>query len=96
MFIVGLECKDLLYGLQVAFVKNLFTVGKEVGPLTQKLIDDLKAWCDEPDGYGRRAQVARLLDTDRQTITNWFRGKQQPTGEQALQVLELLKANRRR
>jgi hypothetical protein len=64
--------------------------------LTKELIDQLRAWCDEPDGYGRRAQVARILGTSRQTITNWFRYEQVPTGEQALQVLALLKANRRR
>jgi DNA-binding transcriptional regulator YiaG len=43
-----------------------------------------------------RAEVAKLLGTKRQTITNWFAGRQQPTGEQALVVLQFLKHRRRK
>ena len=60
-------------------------------PETKRLLEDLKAWCDEPGTYGRRAEIAKLLGTTRQTITNWLGGRQQPTGEQALVVLKFLK-----
>ena len=58
---------------------------------TKKLLKELKAWCDEPGTKGRRVEVAKLLGTPRQTITNWLSGRQQPTGEQALVVLKFLK-----
>jgi hypothetical protein len=60
---------------------------------TKKLLMELKAWCDEPGTKGRRVEVAKFLGTPRQTITNWFKGRQQPTGEQALAVLKFLKEN---
>jgi hypothetical protein len=62
-----------------------------MGSETKKLFKELKAWCDEPGTRGRRVEVAKLLGTSRQTITNWLRGRQQPTGEQALRVLKFLK-----
>jgi len=46
-------------------------------PRTQKLLDAFRAWCDEE--RGRRAEIARLLGTKRQSITDWFGGRQQPT-----------------
>jgi DNA-binding transcriptional regulator YiaG len=59
---------------------------------TEKLLADLKVWCNE--ARGRRAEVAKLIGSPRQTITNWFRGVQQPTGEQALIVLKFLQQQR--
>jgi DNA-binding XRE family transcriptional regulator len=61
---------------------------------TKKLIEELRAWCDEPGAKGRRAEIAKLLGTPRQTITNWLKGRQQPTGEQALVVLKFLTGKR--
>jgi hypothetical protein len=58
---------------------------------TKKLLKELKTWCDEPGTKGRRVEVAKLLGTHRQTITAWLKGRQQPTGEQALLVLKFLK-----
>jgi hypothetical protein len=60
---------------------------------TKQLVDSLKTWCD--GGRGRRAEVARFLETKPQTITNWFGGRQNPTSEQALAVLEFLKKQKR-
>jgi hypothetical protein len=62
-----------------------------MGVETKKLLKELKAWCDEPGTRGRRVEVANFLGTPRQTITNWFNGRQQPTGEQALVILKFLK-----
>jgi hypothetical protein len=58
------------------------------------LLRELKAWCDEPGTKGRRVEIAKLLGTPRQTITNWLKGRQQPTGEQALVVLKFLKGKK--
>ena len=60
---------------------------------TTKLIQELKAWCD--GAYGRRAEIGRMLGKNRQTIQNWFAGKQQPTGEQALVVLKFLEEQKK-
>jgi hypothetical protein len=64
-------------------------------PKTQKLLDELKAWCDTPPPYGRRTRVAKILGVSSQTITNWFGGRQQPTSEQILDVQDFLKQQRR-
>jgi transcriptional regulator with XRE-family HTH domain len=63
-------------------------------PKTDKLLKKLKAWCDRE--YGRRAEIARAIGTTRGTITHWFAGRQQPTAEQALEVLEFLDKQRKR
>jgi len=60
---------------------------------TKKLLEELKAWCDEE--RGRRVQVAHLLDTSRQTLANWFAARQEPTGEQALVVFKFLEEQKR-
>jgi len=57
-------------------------------PRTQKLIAALRSWCDER--YGRRSEIGRTLGVGLQVITNWFAGRQEPTGEQALAVQEFL------
>ncbi len=53
----------------------------------------LKAWRDKE--YGRRAEVAREVGTTRQTVSDWFAGRKQLTGEQALGIQEFLKIQRR-
>jgi hypothetical protein len=63
-------------------------------PRTQKLLDALKAWCDQE--YGRRSEIAKVVGTTRQAITHWFSGRRSPTSEQILIVQEFLKARRRR
>jgi hypothetical protein len=49
-------------------------------------------WCD--GGYGRRAEVARLVNTSRYSVTHWLGGRQFPTVEQALTIQEFLKKQR--
>ena len=46
-------------------------------PRTQKLIDELKDWCDSERGL--RSKVARKIGISHQAIYNWFAGIQQPT-----------------
>jgi transcriptional regulator with XRE-family HTH domain len=67
---------------------------QQMPPKTQKLIDELREYCDEE--RGRRAEIAKLIGIKRQSITDWFSGRQQPTAEQILEVQEFLDKQRRR
>jgi hypothetical protein len=60
----------------------------DVPPRTQKLLDQLKDWCDVE--RGRRAEIARVLDLPNQAITDWLAGRRQPTAEQILEVQAFL------
>jgi transcriptional regulator with XRE-family HTH domain len=63
-------------------------------PRTQKLLDELRAYCDKQ--RGRRTEIAKLIGIKRQSITDWFSGRQQPTAEQILEVQEFLAKQRKR
>jgi len=60
---------------------------------TDKLLEELKAWCDSE--YGRRSEVAKVAGVSPQAITDWFGHRRQPTAEQALVICEFLKKQRR-
>jgi transcriptional regulator with XRE-family HTH domain len=57
-------------------------------PTTQQLISRLKDWCDKE--RGRKSEIARQFEISPQALTNWFAGRQQPTGDQILKVLGFL------
>ena len=59
-----------------------------MGPRTQKLINQLEAYCNSR--RGRRSRVARTLGLQRQTLTHWFAHRKIPTSEQVLMIQELL------
>jgi DNA-binding transcriptional regulator YdaS (Cro superfamily) len=61
---------------------------------TEKLLSALKDWCAEK--YGRQSEVARLLDVSPQQLTDWFKGRTQLTGEQALAIQEFMRHRRRK
>jgi DNA-binding transcriptional regulator YdaS (Cro superfamily) len=63
-------------------------------PKTQKLLDALEVWCDKE--RGRRAEIAKLIGIKRQSVTDWFSGRQQPTAEQILTIQELLAKQKKR
>jgi DNA-binding transcriptional regulator YiaG len=63
-------------------------------PRIRKLLNELQQWCSQE--WGRQAEVARVLGVFPQTVSAWFADQKQPTGEQALAILEFLKAQRRR
>jgi DNA-binding transcriptional regulator YiaG len=56
--------------------------------LTKKLLQDVKAWCDQE--RGRKAGLARMFGISPQSVSNWFAGVQDLTGEQALALQALL------
>jgi DNA-binding transcriptional regulator YiaG len=65
---------------------------KKMGHRTQALLARAKRWCDQK--YGRQAELAEALGTTRQTVNAWFTGKQSPTSEQTLALLEFLRTKR--
>src|SRR5260370_41590162 len=64
---------------------------KKETPKTQRLLDELRQWCDEPPTYGKRKRVGDIIGVSSQTITNWFAGEQNPTSEQVLNIQDFLK-----
>jgi hypothetical protein len=67
-----------------------------VHPKTKELLAKLKAWCDEPDGYGRRVEVAKMLGVATSSITDWFAGRRCPSLDHGFMLQDFLKAHRRR
>jgi len=55
----------------------------------QRLLAKAEKWCDAE--YGRRSQLAREIGAAPQAVTNWFKGRNTPTGEQALAIQGFLK-----
>jgi hypothetical protein len=63
-------------------------------PKTKELLSELKDWCDQE--FGRRSEVARLLDVSPSLITEWFASYRTPNLDQGFKIQELLKKQRRR
>jgi DNA-binding transcriptional regulator YiaG len=57
--------------------------------LTKKLLQEVKAWCEQQ--HGRQSELARRFRITPQSVSNWFAGTQELTGEQALALQLLLK-----
>ena len=64
-------------------------------PKTKKLLSDLKDWCDEPGGYGRRVEVAKMLNVAPSSITDWFSGHRCPSLDDGFMIQDLLAKQRR-
>jgi Helix-turn-helix len=58
-----------------------------------RLITELKDWADKK--FGRRAELARMLDLSPQLVSDWFAGRKTPTLDVGLQLQEFLKKQRR-
>jgi len=57
-------------------------------PRTDNLIADLKRWCDAD--YGRASELARILNVNRQVVSDWFARKSSPNSEVTLAIIEFL------
>jgi transcriptional regulator with XRE-family HTH domain len=66
----------------------LYFVGKRV----QKFLEELRSWCDQE--RGRQSEIAQAAGTTKQTVSNWFAERQEPTAEQLLAVMEYLEAKK--
>jgi hypothetical protein len=62
-------------------------------PRMRSLLNELQHWCDQE--WGRRTEVAEVLDVFPQTVSDWFAERKHPTGEQALAIQEFLRKQRR-
>jgi hypothetical protein len=63
-------------------------------PKTKKLLSELKNWCDKE--FGRRSEVARLLDVSPSLVTEWFAGTRLPNLDQGFMIQDFLREQRRR
>jgi hypothetical protein len=63
-----------------------------VHPKTEKLISELKTWCDEE--YGRRSEIARLLNASPSVVSDWFAGRRTPSLDQGFMIKEFLRKQR--
>jgi len=62
--------------------------------LTEALLRRLRAWSDKE--RGRQAKIASALEVSPQTVNDWFAGRKQLMGEQALRIQDFLKKQARR
>jgi DNA-binding transcriptional regulator YiaG len=60
---------------------------------TAKLLTELKTWCHT--NRVKQVELAKMLGVTPQGVTEWFKGRNQPTGEQVLAMLEILKKKSR-
>ena len=56
---------------------------------TKRMIEELKAWCDQE--RGRRAELSRTLGVSRATITKEFFGRAEPNWQTGLKIMAFLK-----
>lgn len=56
---------------------------------TERLVNQMRAWCKTHNV--KHKELAAMLGITPQGITEIFKGRNQPTGEQALAMMELLK-----
>ena len=54
-----------------------------------KLLTELQEWCDAE--RGRRLELSKRLGVSRQAIHAWLAGVSIPSGEQVLEIQEILK-----
>lgn len=66
---------------------------EQVHAETQKLIAELKAWCDQE--YGRRSATARDLGVKPSLFTEWLNGRRTPDMDQGFMIQDFLKKQRR-
>jgi hypothetical protein len=62
-------------------------------PQTVQLLESLKEWCDQK--YGRRSEVARLLNVSPSLVTDWLMMRRTPSLDHGNILKEFLKKERR-
>jgi predicted XRE-type DNA-binding protein len=63
--------------------------GRGVPPKTEQLLAQIKAWSVSNDV--KQVELAKMLGVQRSAVTDWYKRRKTPTGEQVLTMLELLK-----
>ena len=49
----------------------------EQDPAVAKILEELKAWCDQE--HGRQTEVANVLGVDHRRLYDWFSGRLEPS-----------------
>jgi len=60
---------------------------------TQMFLTSVRVWC-KTNGV-KQIELARMLGVSPQSVTEWFKGRNQPTGEQVLAMQEILARKRK-
>ncbi len=60
----------------------------DMSPKTDDLIAGLEEWCNAE--HGRRAELARILDVQPNTVSYWLMRKHKPGSEETLKIVEFL------
>jgi transcriptional regulator with XRE-family HTH domain len=63
-------------------------------PELEKLLNDLKTWCDEE--RGRQAKIAERLGVSRGLVNDWITGRREPGTNEYISLRNFLKRQRRR
>jgi hypothetical protein len=65
-------------------------------PKTEKLLSDLRQWCDTEPKFGRRSEAARQLGTTPSLLTDWLMGRRVPSLDQGFMIQDFLQKQKRR
>jgi DNA-binding transcriptional regulator YiaG len=52
------------------------------------MLSELQKWCDAE--HGRRSEMARIINVKPQTLSNWLAGRNTPSSEATLKIIEFL------
>ena len=67
---------------------------RPVDPEVIRLLDELKAWCEEQ--HGRQVEVARVLGLNRQRISDWFALRTLPSLVTGLRIQSFLRTQKQK
>ena len=67
---------------------------RPVDPEVIRLLDELKAWCEEQ--HGRQVEVARVLGLNRQRISDWFALRTLPSLGTGLRIQSFLRTQKQK
>ena len=65
---------------------------RPVDPEVIRLLEELKAWCEEQ--HGRQVEIARVLGVNRQRISDWFALRTLPSLGMGLRIQSFLRTQR--
>ena len=66
---------------------------REKDPGVERLLDELRAWCDAK--HGRQAELAAYLQIDYRRVHDWLSGRTWPSLAMGLKLQEFLEEQRR-
>jgi hypothetical protein len=62
-------------------------------PAVAKILEELKAWCEQE--HGRQTEVAKVLGVDHRRLYDWFSGRIEPSWGVGLRIQAFLAKKKR-